>query len=340
MASTNNKMDASPNKDESDQLTQQLEDLSINNDTSTICVNCANCGEEVGNPNICNKCKAATYCNAACKKKHRHKHKVACEKRVAELHEEQLERKRRAAELHDEKLFKKPPPNNEDCPICMLRLPSLETGSRYRSCCGKEICSGCIHAVEKRDGVGLCPFCRSPAPKSNEEAVEQNKKRMKVDDALAMHNLGCCYSQGLHGFPQDRAKALELWHQAGELGYAASHYNIGNAYYDGDGVERDMKKAVHYWELAAMGGDATARHNLGNTEGRKGNHDRALKHFMIAVSFGDNDSLEKIKRMFKNGYATKDDYTKALRVYQGNLVEIKSPQRDEAAAAREDFKYY
>ena len=110
------------------------------------------------------KCKAATYCNAACKKKHRSKHKQDCERRIAELHEEEVEREQRAAELHDEKLFKKPPPN-EDCPICMLLLPSLDTGPKYKSCCGKDICSGCIHAVQIRDGgVGLCPFCRTPTP--------------------------------------------------------------------------------------------------------------------------------------------------------------------------------
>ena len=61
--------------DVSKQLTQQIENLSIMNDVLTIC---ANCGKVVvGNPNICNTCKAATYCNAACKKKHRHKHKEA-----------------------------------------------------------------------------------------------------------------------------------------------------------------------------------------------------------------------------------------------------------------------
>ena len=32
---------------------------------------CANCGKEGAN-NICNKCKMVKYCNAACKKKHRH----------------------------------------------------------------------------------------------------------------------------------------------------------------------------------------------------------------------------------------------------------------------------
>ena len=315
----------------------RIEDLSINNDTSTIC---ANCGKEVvGNPNICNKCKAATYCNAACKKKHRHKHKEACEKRIAELHEEQLERERRAAELHDIELFKQPPPK-EDCDICMLLLPSLYTGRKLSACCGKTICSGCIHAVEKRDGgVGICPFCRAPTPTA-EELFEMNKKRMKVGDAEAIYDLGCCYDQGLHGLQQDHNKALELWHQAAELGHNSSYYNTGNAYMNGRGAERDEKKAIHYWELAAMRGHVKARFSLGTSEGRTGNLDRAIKHYMIAAGSGDNDSLENIKTMFMDGDATKDDYAKALRAYQAYLVEIKSPQRNEAAATDEIYKYY
>ena len=326
----NNNM-AESNKDISaEQLTQHVEDLSITNVSI-----CANCGKEGNNLNICNKCKAATYCNASCKKKHRSKHKVACEKRVAEMHEEELERKKRAAELHDEKLFKQPPPA-EDCPICMLLLPSLHTGRKYKGCCGKFICSGCIHAVAIRDGgVGLCPFCRKPRPTSDDEVLEEMKKRVEINDAVAIYNLGCDYFDD-----QDYAKALELWHQAAELGNATSYFNIGIAYLNGNGVERDEKKFEHYMELAAMGGDIYARHNLGVLEGNKGNVDRALRHYMIAAGAGNTDSLETIKLMFMNGHATKDDYTKALRVYQANLVEIKSPQRDEAAVAHELYKYY
>ena len=97
---------------------------------------CANCGKEGSDvTNTCNKCKSVMYCNAACKKKHRHKHKKVCERIVAEL--------------HDEALFKLPP--QEDCPICFLRMPSLMTGSTYKSCCGKIICSGCIHAVRMNE---------------------------------------------------------------------------------------------------------------------------------------------------------------------------------------------
>ena len=51
-------------------------------------------------------------------------------------------------------------------------------------------------------------------------------------------------------------------------------------------------------------------------------------------------SLDAIKQLYSKGHATKDDYTKALLSYQAYLGEIKSDQRDKAAAAHEDFCYY
>ena len=51
------------------------------------------------------------------------------------------------------------------------------------------------------------------------------------------------------------------------------------------------------------------------------------------------DSLKQIKRLFTEGHAAKDDYTKALRLYQAYLDEIRSDQRDKAAAGDEDYKY-
>ena len=138
--------------------------------TDTFATNCASCGKEGGNLNTCNKCNMVKYCNAACKKKHRSKHKKACERRVAEL--------------HDEALFKEPPPR-EECPICFLTLPLDIDQTGFKSCCGKSICCGCIHAMrEEAHGRGkdeLCAFCRKPTPTSDEENIERIKKLMEVN---------------------------------------------------------------------------------------------------------------------------------------------------------------
>ena len=102
------------------------------------------------------------YCSRECQVAHRPQHKKEC--------------KERAKELHDEALFEQPPPP-EDCPICMLTLPRLDTGSKYYNCCGKVMCGGCIYAMLKGDIVEKdnqdngtivllcekkCPFCRTP----------------------------------------------------------------------------------------------------------------------------------------------------------------------------------
>jgi len=315
-----------------------LNDMSISDNNSDEVLNiCANCGKEGSDiNNTCNKCKMVMYCNAACKKKHRHKHKKDCEEHLRLAAD-------RAAELHDEALFKQPPPQEEDCPICFLRIPSLDSGRRYQLCCGKTICNGCFYANAKRDDnkhKQLCAFCRIPAPTSGEEALERLNKRVEAGDSEAMFNLGCKYRDGKYGCARDYGKALELFQRAGELGYTKSYCSIGYAYSNGRGVEVDKKKAQHYYELAAMGGNVNARHNLGCDEYRLGNMDRAIKHWMIAVKDGSADSLYIIQDLYTEGKLTKDVYTAALKSYQEYLCEIKSVQRDEAATYSEDFKYY
>ena len=218
--------------------------------TNNVLSACANCGKEDAN-NICNKCKQVKYCNAACKKKHRSKHKKECERHVAEL--------------HDKELFKQPPPE-DDCPICFVRLPIFHMGRRYQSCCGKTICSGCIYApVYDSQGKEVdnrkCPFCRVSTPHTDEEINKRLKKRVEADDANAMYNTGNYYRDGTDGYRQDYTRALELYHQAGDLGFMAAYTHIGYTYKNGEGVEIDEKKAIHYYELGAIGGCVVARNN-------------------------------------------------------------------------------
>ena len=135
---------------------------------------CANCGkdENSGDLKSCAACKTVKYCNRDCQIAHRFQHKKTCRKR--------------AKEMHDEELFKLPPPK-EDCPICFLPLPALNSGKKYNSCCGKIICIGCTFADAKRKGniEEKCPFCRSPAARSGEEMNKRLERRIEVDDANA-----------------------------------------------------------------------------------------------------------------------------------------------------------
>ena len=300
------------------------EKVANNTDINTTAITtCAACGKEGdgSSMNTCNKCDLAVYCNAACKKKHRSRHKKKCEIR--------------ASELFDERLFKEPPPP-EDCPICMLPPPLYDnnTGTSFHPCCGKDICDGCEYAMAERGGKNLCPFCRTPYAKSNEEEIKRTKKLMEKGNAYAFYMLAGLYERGIMDLPQDWAKANELLLKAGELGYAGAYCNLGCYYSVGNGVEIDKKKAKHYYELAAINGNVQARNNLGCIEGQAGNHQRAYKHLTIAAMAGDDSALENMKQGYKHGHITKDQYANTLREYQKSQDEMKSDARDKARVLR------
>ena len=306
-------------------------DISDNGDICGSCTDnttteiCANYSKEGGSLKSCAACNLVKYCSRDCQASHRPQHKKECRRRVAEF--------------HDERLFKDPPPL-EDCPICFIRLPVSNTGKMYQTCCGKVICCGCIHAVKKTDGgVGLCPFCRLPPPKSDEEMMKRLQKRMDAGDGYAICGYGSYYAYGMKGLPQDIDKALDLWHRAVKLGYYEAYHNIGYTYDSGKGVAIDKKKANHYYELCAMKGSLRARHNLGAFEKQVGNMERAAKHYMIAARSGGEKSLKTIRGFFMLGYVSKDEYANALQAYQRYLGEVKNSQRDEAAAYDDQYIY-
>jgi len=245
--------------------------------------------------------------------------------------------------ISDEDLFKQPP-QNEDCPLCNLVLPTLSTGSKYYECCGSVLCSGCVHALElkamKDNEPICCPFCRAKEPTSNEEVIVRNMKRVQVNNAEAIYNYAHCYASGLSNFPLDKVKAIQLFHQAGELGCTRAYDEIAYAHLRGDGVPKDSQLAKYYWKLAAMGGSANARYNLGIAEESTGNVDRALKHYKIAVAAGDVESLKQIHQLLLNGYATKNDLLGAFDTRTAYIDMIRSDHRDEAAAYSDEYKYY
>ena len=155
-------------------------------------------------------------------------------------------------------------------------------------------------------------------------------KRVDKGDAEAMHVLGYCYDNGFLGVTKDVPRAIELWTEAAELGSSEAQYNLGIAYYHGDGVEEDKPRGIHHWQQAAMKGELVSRHNLAVVEYQERNFQRAMQHYMISAKLGYEKSLNAIMRRFKEGHATKAQYAEALLGYRDAVEEMKSPQREEA----------
>ena len=218
-----------------------------------------------------------------------------------------------------------------DCPICCLPLPIDRSKSGLMGCCFQLICMGCHYANQKREIEGRleprCAYCREPLPKSEEEALNNLKNRMKKNCPVAMCRMGKkCYEEGNY------KSALEYFTKAAELGDANAHYELSIMYREGDGIEKDKKKYLYHTEEAAIAGHPMARHNLGYEEAGNGRFQRAKKHYIIAANLGYQNSLNGLRQLHADGHASKEEYFNALRAYQAAVDATKSREREEGEA--------
>ena len=71
----------------------------------------------------------------------------------------------------------------------------------FKSCCGKRICDGCnvsmmkeeVRKGKKKEEIGMCAFCRTLRPSSNEMEIERIQKLMGSGNADAFYTfVGNC----------------------------------------------------------------------------------------------------------------------------------------------------
>ena len=248
----------------------------------------------------------------------------------------------------DEALFKDPPAK-EDCQICFLPMPvqiiacaslppatissnpindyalanrhglGIMATSQYITCCGKNICAGCVYSFSESGNIGMCAFCKADrTSKTNEEKIEELMKRVGANDAGAIYVLGSYYYHGQIGLQRDLKKAMDLWTRAAELGSSQGHFSLGNEYrQEGAG---NLKKVKFHYEAAAMAGHEVARYLLGTIEEMFGNMERAVKHWMIATSAGSHHALHHLQQVFEKGLVSRDEMDSILTAYNNSCV--------------------
>ncbi|EJK43788.1 hypothetical protein THAOC_37735, partial [Thalassiosira oceanica] len=283
------------------------------------CANCGKLGSDAVKLKNCTACRLVKYCGVDCQRAHRKQHRKACKQRVAELKDEQL-----YSQGHER-------PEGDYCPICSLPIPfRMDDHSAFNVCCMKRICNGCNVAAQKR-GMHDCAFCRTPIADNEADTLAMVQARVQKKDPQAILFLGRKYFFG-ELLQMDKRKGVEMWTEAAELGSLDALFSLGVAHARGEGVGQDMAKAAEFYTKAATQGHVESRNNLGSLEGKEGNYDRAVRHYLISAKMGHKDSVENIKRLFMAGIATNEQYAAALKGYQNAVEETKSHDRDTASA--------
>ena len=226
----------------------------------------------------------------------------------------------------------------EECQICMIPIPLDDKEITFMACCGKSICTGCIHRNwmngakngKPRQEVQKCSFCRQPPP---ENIIKSLKVLMKRDNSSqAFMQMAIRYKRG-EGVIQSDSKALEMYIRAAELGFAEAFGKLGSYYQLGVApVELDMSKALAFYEICAKQGSVRMHRMLSEIHGRNGNHQESIKHLKVAASAGEQDAMALSMKFYKVGLLSKEDLTKTLRAHQTSLNEMKSTERDDARA--------
>ena len=252
-------------------------------------------------------------------------------------------------ELEGADLFAPLPPT-EDCAVCLVPLPYVNSEVCYQICCGNRICWSCFNEnwesvkkqnEEKNAGKKIsfaCPFCREPVPTSDDgDEVESAwlQARCLKNDHIALKLMGGHYLSGTLHTPKDELKALDYFIRAVELGSPEACLFIASCYREGKGVTINKERAAFFYRIGALRGDVAARHDIGFTEYNFGNHEIGIRHWKIAAEAGDQDSLDALKKIYNadskwpgKEFISKKCMDSLFRVCHDAQEEVKTEERE------------
>ena len=144
-------------------------------------------------------------------------------------------------------------------------------------------------------------------------------EQARQGDASAQYNLGNAYYSG-EGVQQDYKESVKWWRKAAEQGYEFAQYNLGKAYYKGKGVQQDYKESVKWYRKAAEQGYASAQCNLGcayyNGEGIQQDYKEAVKWYRKAAKQGNVEAQCNLGSAYYTGKGVQQDYKEAVKWYR------------------------
>jgi len=147
---------------------------------------------------------------------------------------------------------------------------------------------------------------------------------------LAKQALGVMYEKG-YFYKQDYAKAMELYLQSADAGFARSLRSVGVMYREGLGVEKDGKEAMAWFQKAIDAGIPMAYCDMGSLFidgcGIEQDYEKAVSYFRKGEALGEGWSLSSLGLMYLQGTGVEKNPQQALIYFKraairGNKVAL------------------
>ncbi len=149
---------------------------------------------------------------------------------------------------------------------------------------------------------------------SDTELFRETYRKAEAGNAEAQFNLGEMYYNG-EGVSQNDKEALKWYLKAAEQGHAGAQYTLGFMYYNGEGVSQNDKEATNWFSRAARHGHAKAQRILAicyaKGKGVPKDYKKAFKLFSEAADQGDVGAQACLGWMYGKGLGVTQNYKEA-----------------------------
>jgi TPR repeat protein len=153
----------------------------------------------------------------------------------------------------------------------------------------------------------------------NFHTPDPSEKALTAGDAAAMNDLGNHYFDG-NGVPKDYTEARKWYERAAAAGNVVAMGNVGDLYFHGIGVPVDFAEARRWYEKAAAAGNAKAMTTLGylyfSGNGVALDFAEARKWFEKAAAAGNAIAMNNLGNLYFNGNGVPVDFAEARKWYE------------------------
>ncbi len=150
-------------------------------------------------------------------------------------------------------------------------------------------------------------------------ALSSDEAAASRGDATAEYDIGNRFYDG-QGVTRNYVTALHWYRLAAARGFAAAENGIGYMYYEGQGISQNYPTALSWFRRAANQGDAVAEYNVGSTydngTGVRRDYKTALRWFRLAADQGLDTAEYDIGYLYETGHGVPRDYAAALHWYK------------------------